>query len=420
MGAKPERHMKIAYLLNTYPVPSATFIRREIEALEERGHDILRFAIRRFAGNLVDEKDIVEADRTTYLLQDNIADLVLSLARETLTNLPGLVKTLPLWAKLWRTSDGGLARHIAYLMQAASFRQKTGKAGISHVHTHFGTNTASVAMLAHRLGGVNYSFTAHGPDEFVDASRMSFDLKIANAAFVVAISDYCRDMLISLSGSQEMASKIHVVRCGLPLDDFGASKPILPENTTIVCVGRLCPQKGQIHIPAAVTDLRGDVPDIKVILVGGGESQQDIDAEIRKLGAEHNVQLYGWASNPEVRRLITDARALLLPSYAEGLPIVLMEALALGRPVITTAIAGIPELVDESCGWLIEPGNHDQLVQALLEACTATPEVLNRMGETGRTKVRQLHDVKQLAIRLEALMETKGVASHPARPVESN
>ena len=402
--------MKIAYLLNTYPVPSATFIRREIEALEERGHDILRFAIRRFAGALVDEKDIAEASRTTYLLEGNIADLILSMARETATNLPGLLRTLPLWRKLWRRNGSGFARHVAYLMQAASLRQKTAKAGISHVHTHFGTNTAAVAMLAHSLGGANYSFTAHGPDEFVDAPKSSFDLKIANAAFVVAISDYCRRMLISLSSGPDAAGKIHVARCGLPLNDFAAPAPVRADTMTIVCVGRLCPQKGQVHIPAAVAALRGDIPDIRVILVGDGESRQEIEAEIQKFGVEREVQLHGWASNPEVRRLIADARALLLPSYAEGLPIVLMEALALGRPVITTTIAGIPELVDASCGWLIEPGNHDQLVQALAQACAASPERLNQMGEAGRAKVAALHDIRQLAARLENLIEKRDAA----------
>lgn len=404
--------MKIAYLLNTYPVPSATFIRREIEALEERGHDILRFAIRRFAGTLVDEKDIAEASRTSYLLESNIADLILSMARETVVNLPGLVRTLPLWGRLWRRNGSGFARHAAYLMQAASLRQKTARAGVSHVHTHFGTNTAAVAMLAHSLGGATYSFTAHGPDEFVDARKSSFDLKIANAAFVVAISDYCRRLLISLSDGPEASGKIHVVRCGLPLDEFAAPAPVRADTMTIVCVGRLCPQKGQVHIPAAVAALRGDIPGIRVILVGDGESRQEIEAQIRKFGVEREVQLHGWASNPEVRRLIANARALLLPSYAEGLPIVLMEALALGRPVITTTIAGIPELVDASCGWLIEPGNHDQLVQALVDAYAATPETLNQMGEAGRAKVAALHDIRQLAARIEQLVEKQNGAAH--------
>lgn len=397
--------MKIAYLLNTYPVPSATFIRREIEALEQRGHVILRFAVRRFAGILVEEKDVAEASRTTYLLQDNIANLILSLIREAVTNLPGLVRTLPLWVKLWRRNGSGLARHVAYLMQAASFRQKTTKIGISHVHTHFGTNTTSIAMLAHSLGGAGYSFTAHGPDEFVDARRSSFDLKIANADFVVAISDYCRRLLISLSTEPHMGEKIHVARCGLPLDEFVVSAPVSADNMTIVCVGRLCPQKGQIHIPAAVAALRDDIPAIRVILVGDGESRQEIEAEIRRLGVERQVQLNGWASNPEVRRLITGARALLLPSYAEGLPIVLMEALALGRPVITTTIAGIPELIDASCGWLIEPGNHVQLIEAMRHAYLAPPKLLKSMGDAGRAKVSKMHDIRQLAKRLEELTE---------------
>ncbi|MCX8996222.1 glycosyltransferase [Rhizobiaceae bacterium BDR2-2] len=400
--------MKIGYFLNTYPVPSGTFIRREIEALEAEGETVSRFAVRRFAGELVDPRDIAESDKTVYLLEGNVADLMLSTLREILLNPAGVMRMLPAWITLVRNAGGEPIRHAAYAMQAASLRRKTRRAGIAHVHAHYGTNTAAVVMLARLMGGPRYSFTAHGPDEFVDAESRSYALKIRHSSFVVAISDYCKRVLSGIGGDEDSRRKIEVVRCGLRLEDFVPPPPIQPGNLTLVCVGRLCPQKGQVHIPAAVAALRGDFPQLRVILVGDGESRADVEAEIRRHGVERQVLLHGWASNEEVRRLIRDGRALLLPSYAEGLPIVLMESLALCRPVITTTIAGIPELVDATCGWLVQPGDHAQLVAAMRSALEATPADIDRMGRAGRARVMAMHDIRRLAGDLARLFAGGG------------
>lgn len=400
--------MNIAYLLNTYPAPSGTFIRREIEALEARGVTVERFAVRRFQAPLVDARDRQEADRTTYLLDSDMPGLLLSAIREAFFNMRGVLQAVPLWRQLLRNAGGGLIRHVAYFMEAASFRQKATRAGIEHVHAHFGTNAAAVAMLARTMGGPSYSFTAHGPDEFIEATALSFDLKIDNAAFVVAISDFCRKKLSDLCAKPQDADKIHVARCGIALGDFQPALSAAEDNRTLVCVGRLCPQKGQVHIPAAVAALRADYPDLRVVLAGDGESRAEIEREIAHHGVADQVSLYGWASNEEVRRLIAKGRIFLLPSYAEGLPIVLMEALALGRPVITTSIAGIPELIDEQCGWLVSPGDENALVVAIRQALSLPRERLDEMGRAGRNRVARLHDIHTLAETLEALFRTTG------------
>lgn len=397
--------MPVAYLLNTYPVPSATFIRREIEAVEKLGVGIQRFAVRPFDGTLVDDADRLEQSKVSYILAGNGRNLVLAMAKEMVVNPLGLIRALPLWRSLMRNSGWQIVRHCAYLMQAAYFRQRAAALGIRHVHAHYATNAAAVAMLAHALGGAGYSFTSHGPDEFVDPERLSFSKKIKHAAFVVAISDYCRSMLQSLSEDPGDTDKIAIARCGIGLEDFDPAGSIGLSNQTIVCVGRLCKQKGQVHIPAAVGRLKQEFPDLRVVLVGDGDTRADIEAEISKHGVADAVSIFGWASNPEVRQLIRDSRALLLPSYAEGLPVVLMEALALGRPAITTRIAGIPELIDGSCGWLIDPGNEDQLVEALRNCLSCSAEKITTMGLTGRARVETLHDRSKLAASLQQLFQ---------------
>lgn len=415
--------MNIAYLLNTYPAPSSTFIRGEIEALEALGDEIVRFAVRRFDGPLVDPADIREAGATRYLLDGNLKGLVAAAAKELAVNPVGLARALPTWWKLLRNARGGVVRHVAYLMQAAALRQEARRLDVRHVHAHYSNNATTVAMLSSALGGPSYSFTAHGPDEFVEPQLLSFDLKIARAAFVVGISGYGRTLLTKLARPQD-AAKIHIVHCGIDLDGFEAAPPVAPENQTLVCVGRLCPAKGQVHIPAAVAALRERFPAIRVVLVGDGESRAKVEEEIARHDVAGEVLLHGWASNQEVRRMVAGGRALLLPSYAEGLPIVIMEAFALGRPVLSTTVAGIPELVDQDCGWLVTPGNHDELVAAMGAALEASPSELQRMGERGRTRVEQRHDRRTLGQQLHRLFRTSATiganrraAPLPASPV---
>ena len=394
--------MNIGYMMNTYPATSGTFIRREIHALEAQGVTVKRYAIRRWDEDLVDPADLAEQARTHYLLSGRAMGLIGTFLLECVTNPLGVARALGTWTRLIRNAGGRVVHHSAYLMEAVSLRRQARRDGIDHIHTHFSTNSAAVAMLCHRMGGPSYSFTVHGPDELVDPTASSLALKIENAAFVAAITHFCRMTLI-LAGGMAAWDKIHIVRCGLDLAEFPLDAQPREDNQTLVCVGRLCPQKGQVLIPGAVAALVDKHPDLKVVLVGDGESRSAIEAEIARLGLGGHIELAGWATNAEVRGHISRARALLLPSFAEGLPIVLMEALALGRPVVTTYIAGIPELVDEGCGWIVPASDQDRLIGALDACLSATPEDLSRMGQEGRRRVEAAHDQHANAAALKAL-----------------
>lgn len=388
---------KIAYLMNTYPLTSTTFIRREIEAHERRGMDITRYALRQWDGKLVDPLDIAEIDRTHYILSGNAGGLLKAFLRELTTNTAGFFKALGPWWSLLKTARGGVVRHVAYLMEACYFRQRAAADHIDHVHVHFLTNSTAVAMLARIMGGPTYSATVHGPDELTDAPLLDFPAKIEHASFIAAITHFCKSQLIRFS-SIEAAEKIKIIHCGLDLSGFEATPP--PDNRTLVCVGRLCPQKGQAQLPAAVAALKDEFPDMKLVLIGDGESRAEIEAEIARLGVGDWIEITGWMENAKVREAVKNARAFLLPSYAEGLPVVIMEALALGRPVISTYIAGIPELVDEGCGWIIPAGDGDALVRVMREALTASPEKLRDLGAEGRRRIEDRHDVDKEAEKL--------------------
>ncbi|MEQ1559313.1 MAG: glycosyltransferase family 4 protein [Methyloglobulus sp.] len=385
--------------MNSYPMTSTTFIRREMESLEDLGLEIKRYAVRHWDEALVDPLDIAEQDRTHYLLTNNIKSLFSAFFGVLLANLPGFLSSFMLWRKVCKNAGGISIKQFAYLLEATYFYQQTKRDGIEHVHVHFSTNATTVAMLAQAMGGVSYSFTAHGPDEFVDPTLISMGLKIHHAKFVVAISNYCRVQLVRFS-SYDYWDKIIIVHCGLKINEFIPSYHFEGSNQDLICVGRLCPQKGQLLIPQALAQLKPEFPNMKVHFIGDGESRSGLEAAIDKYDVRNMVQLHGWKVNSDVRDRVVKSRALLLPSFAEGLPVVIMESLALGRPVISTYIAGIPELVDNSCGWMIPAGSIECIVSAIRNALNACPAILSAMGKVGRGKIEDEHDLKKIAQQL--------------------
>lgn len=385
--------------MNSYPMTSTTFIRREIESLEALGLQINRYAVRHWGEKLVDPLDLADQARTHYLLTNNTLGLIFNFFMVLLTNPVGFLRGLGLWFQVCRNSGALSVRHFAYLLQATYFLRRSIKDKIDHVHVHFSTNATTVAMLARRMGGVSYSFTAHGPDEFVDPTLSSMALKVQHAAFVAAISNYCKVLLVRFS-SFVYWDKIIIVHCGLNISDFVPDYSFDANNQSLVCVGRICPQKAQLLFPPALALLKDEFPNMKVHFVGDGESRPALEAAIKQYGVENMVSLHGWMVNAEVRHLLAGSRGLLLPSFAEGLPVVIMESLALGRPVISTYIAGIPELVDESCGWLVPAGTVDGIAWAIRAALNTPPEELSAKGKEGRRRIEAEHNLSTIAPKL--------------------
>ncbi len=391
--------MKIGYLMNSYPMTSTTFIRREIEGLEALGLEVNRYAVRHWGEKLVDPLDIADQARTHYLLTNNAFALIASFFTVLFTNPAGFFRGLALWFQVWRNAGSLSIKFIAYLLQATYFYQRSKQDGLQHVHVHFSTNATTVAMLAKQMGGVSYSFTAHGPDEFVDPTASSMALKVRHAAFVAAISNYCKVLLVRFS-SYEYWDKIIIVHCGLNIADFSPNYDFDENNQSLICVGRICPQKAQLLFPPALAQLKNEFPNMKVHFIGDGESRPALEAAIKQYDVANMVVLHGWKVNSEVREMLANSRGLLLPSFAEGLPVVIMESLALGRPVISTYIAGIPELVDESCGWMIPAGSIDGIASAIRAALNTSPEKLSAMGKEGRSRIEAEHNLATIAPKL--------------------
>jgi colanic acid/amylovoran biosynthesis glycosyltransferase len=384
---------KIAYLVSQYPKVSHSFIRREILALERRGWDIARLSIRGWDAELVDPADIAESAKTIFVLKGGLLALVLAVVRQMLYRPGGLCAALALALRMMRGSDRPFLWHLIYLAEACWIAPWLAARHITHIHAHFGTNPAEVAMLAAALTGIGYSFTVHGPEEFDRARAIHLAEKIRRASFVVAISSFCRSQLFRLV-EQRYWSRIQVVHCGVDAE-FSALAAVAPSQANqLVCVGRLCEQKGQLLLVQAAAALAAEGRNFRLVLVGDGEDRGAIEELIARHGLSAQVEITGWASAARVKAEILAARALVLPSFAEGLPIVLIEAMMLGRPVLSTYIAGIPELViDRQCGWLFPAGSEGDLTAAMRACLDAPAETLEAMGRFARDRALARHDM---------------------------
>ncbi len=402
-AAMAARTLNVAYLTTEYPKASHTFVRREIIALEALGHRIERFSVRD-GGPVADPADIQEATKTTYLLKQPLVRHLVSCFMMTITRPLRMLNALKLVWSTWKKSDRSLVKHVAYLVEAATLCRMMEQRGVQHLHVHFGKNAVDVARLARTLGGPTYSMMIHGPGEF-DAPR-SFDLggKVADSLFTTAITSYAKAQLQRWT-SYEHWSKVYIVRCAISDDFLSAKRPLDEDSQQFVCIGRLTAQKGQLVLVDAVASLIREGCRLKLVLAGDGEMRQAIEQRIAFHGIPDSVEITGWIGEQRVRELLQESRAMVLPSFAEGLPVAIMEAFALGRTVISSAITGIPELVvPNKNGWLVVPGSVTDLMKAMLE-CLETPvPMLNAMASHGCDRVKSNHRASTEAQKLSDLL----------------
>jgi colanic acid/amylovoran biosynthesis glycosyltransferase len=399
--------MRIAYFINQYPKVSHSFIRREILALERQGFAVQRIALRGWDAELVDSEDLSERDNTRYVLQAGVKGLLMPVLQALRAQPRQFAAALWLALRMGLRADRAWPYHLVYLAEACRLLPWLHAFGAKHVHAHFGTNSTEVVMLAHALGGPAYSFTVHGPEEFDKPQFIHLGEKVRRAAFVVAISSYGRSQLFRWVDHAHWP-KVKVVHCGLERAFHDVPSVAMPEVPRLVCVGRLCEQKGQLLLMQAASLLAEQGQAFEIVLAGDGEMRAEIESLIERYGLQQQVRITGWISSEQVRAEILAARALVLPSFAEGLPVVIMEAMALRRPVLTTYVAGIPELVRQGeNGWLFPAGAVEELAAALADCLAQPPEVLQRMGEAAYSRVLERHAIDTEAAKLAELFRAQ-------------
>ncbi len=407
--------LKLAYLVSQYPALSHSFIETEIEGLRKQGAEVHTFSVRPSRpGDLLTERAQREAADTTVLLHSPIPVLLRAAGALLRRSASALPRTL---LKALRTGPpNARARvwQVFYLLEAVLLWSHMSRLGLRHVHVHFANNGADIARLTVAIGaavdgpdeGWRWSLTMHGPTEFEDQAGFDLGPKVASASVTACISDFCRGQLMRLLAPTEW-QRLSVVRMSVDTDRFSPAPTETHAHNTaplrILTVGRLVPEKGAPVLLEAVALLVGSGTPASLTVVGAGPLADHLAAQARMLGIEGAVELVGPVGHEHLPEVYRNADVFCLPSFAEGLPVVLMEAMATGLPVVTTTIAGIPELVvDHQTGLLVPPGRPDLLAQALAEL--AQPDLAKSLGEAARKAVRTLHDPADNAARLVELL----------------
>ena len=398
--------IRLAYLSSVYGRASDTFIRSEVAGLRSLGHEVRTFSIRRPSPTeAVSEKIRREQAETEYVLDVGLPRLALATLTEAIRSPGRMLAAARLAARVRTPGLRGHLLPVVYLMEAVHLAGRLRLAGVEHLHNHIGENSAAVAMIAASLAAIPYSLTLHGPGEFDRPRELALDAKIGRAAFVAAVTEFGRSQLFRWSNYADWP-KVRIIHCGVEPLFLDRTPDPPPDVPHFVCVGRLVEQKGQLALIEAAGRLASEGIDLGITLVGDGPMRGAIEESIGRLGLEGRVKLAGWMGAEGVRDEILKARALVLPSFAEGLPVVIMEALALGRPVISTYIAGIPELVETgACGWLVPAGSVEELARVMREALASPVEELARMGREGARRVAERHDSRVEARKLSALFQ---------------
>ncbi len=397
----------MAYFCSQYPAISHTFINREIEQIEAQGIEVHPFTMN--PGKVLPggtEFEQTQLEKTYCLKQAGVAAALVACFSQFIRKPFGFLGGLFYALKLQQLRPKDSLWALFHFVEGAMLARQMRKRGLKHVHVHFGGSEASIAMYACRAFGFSYSFTLHGPDVFYRIDAINLPEKIRNAAFVVCISNFARGQAMRLVGVQQI-DRFPIVHCGVDPDRY---KPFPEERSdifTIVCTGRLTPTKGQALLILACAALKKEGRDFRCRLIGGGD---EADA-LQKMIDEHNlngeVTLTGPLPQDGVLAELKKAHLFCLPSFAEGVPVVLMEAMSMEIPTVSTRIAGIAELIDNgNTGYLIHSGDPDGL-NAVLRHAMDHPDDQIALGKAGRAFVIDEFNITTNGKRLAQIFNEK-------------
>jgi colanic acid/amylovoran biosynthesis glycosyltransferase len=379
--------IRLAYLTGQYPRATDTFIQREVETLRSLGYHVQTFAVRKPPeSENVGAETAAERKSTIYLLPP--ANLLKAHLLQLLSSPRRYFSAIMLAAKNCPPGAKALVLQMAYFAEAAILAQHMKVHSLSHLHNHFSDSSCSVAAIAAEIGGFTFSFTMHGPGEFYEPKLWWIGEKVRRALFVNCISHFCRSQAMVFTPI-DCWEKLRIIHCGVDPDLFEVKKHA-GSGRRLLFVGRLAAVKGLPILLEAVAKVDGAILDI----AGDGPDRNLLEEKARSLGLSHRVTFLGYQSQAQVRARLKQADVFVLSSFAEGVPVVLMEAMAAGIPVVATRVAGIPELVhDEESGLLVSPGDPDATANAV-RRLLGDADLRNLMAETARKVIEREFDIQ--------------------------
>ena len=400
----------MAYLVSRYPAISHTFILREIQRLRALGHTIFTASINPpdRPADAMEGYERQEAKDTFFVKAQGWLGAVGTLAYWMTRSPARLLSTLRMGLRLGK--GGNWLYGLAYAIEAAIVARWMHQRGLQRLHVHFGNAGATVGVLVKHLLGCHLSYTIHGPDEFDDVPGQHLPLKMAQADSVVCISQFAKGQLMRISHPDDWR-KLQVCRLGVDPAQFTYSvREAGPSKVKLLCVGRLSPAKGQVLLVQACARLRDEGLDFSLTLVGDGPDRSRIEPLIAHLRLGDRIHLTGALNQQAVRAHFERADIFVLPSLAEGIPVVLMEAMSSGVPCVSTPVNGIPELIQhERTGLLATPGDSESLTNEL-RRLIEQPQLRRSLAEAAYVKVLADFDLDRNVARLSRSFTAQSLA----------
>lgn len=402
------RRVRLAYLLSRYPAVSHSFLLNEVVQLRELGFDIQVASINPPDRPLKDLPPVEFAEsRSTYYIKSSPRIQVMGTILRTLLTRPGVffrgfnaalhLGGWDLRAKLYA---------LFYFVEAILLGDWMVRRGYAHLHVHFSTAVATVGLLTSIAWEVPFSLSVHGPDEFHSVSEYYLTQKVERAKFILCISDYCRSQLMRVVSPMHW-SKLHVVRLGVDPAVFAPRRleKKKGDGFDIVCVGRLVPAKGQLILVRAFADLLAQGYDVRLKIVGDGVDRKQLESFVDERGLTSAVEFKGALSHGETRRELEAADLFVLASFAEGLPVALMEAMAMEIPCVSTYVAGIPELIRDGVDGLLVPASSQEKLTDAMKSMVDNPALRRDLAAAGRRRVLAFYDLAENARTLATVFE---------------
>ena len=407
---------RMAYLSAQHPMLSMIFIVREIAELEQLGFDIEIASVNNSdrPRDKLTRIEAAQADKTYYVKAHGLRGALSAHAHAMFTRPHRYLRGWRSALSLAGLDLRALAMHALYLTEALMVGHWMQRRQLLHLHVHLGSQPATVGLLVKQVFNIGLSITVHGADEFYDAWRQHLPEKVAGADFIVCISDFARSQLMFVSESRHWA-RLLVCRLGIDPTLFAprpATRMRADEPFHILCVGRLSPAKAQELLVEAVARLRDMARPVSLDIVGGGVNEATLEALIRERRLGDVVTLSGPVTQDRIREHYARADCFAMSSLTEGIPVVLMEAMSMQIPCVTTQITGIPELITHGqSGLLARPSNVVSLVEQL-DRLIADPALARRLGEAGRVQVLTHYELRANAAELARIFVER-VADSP-------
>lgn len=395
--------IRIAYLVSRYPAISHTFILREVERLRRMNFEVFVASInspdRSEKGMTSEERD--ETATTFYVKREGVRGAALAHLGLLFTHPKSYVAGLWFALRLAGSDLRRLIFAVFYFVEAGILGRWMESQGLRHLHVHFANAASTVGLIASRTFPIEFSLTVHGPDEFYDAPGLRLTEKIAGASFACCIGQFARSQLMNLSPPSDWP-KFEIGPLGVDPQLF-APRPFRPSPVTfeLLCVGRLVPAKGQYVLVAAVQRLVKSTPNLRLRLVGEGPDREGLGRAIAEANLGRHVVLEGSVRQDRIRDYYRQADIFVLASFAEGIPVALMEAMAMEMPCVSTFVAGIPELIRTNVDGILVPPSDDRELASAIKRLVDDSALRRRLGIAARRRVMEKYDldrnVKHLA-----------------------